>query len=112
MSLSRPEVHPVQSPNVLSPLFTAKMGSVSLGDAVVGMTGIITAVGTTSLLLREKLFSMGIVPGTFIRVKSFAPWGDPIIIEALGYLLSLRRSEAEGIYFKDSESTSVDVNNP
>jgi len=40
---------------------------------------------------------MGIVNGTRIEVLSIAPLGDPMKIQALGYKLSLRRSEASHV---------------
>jgi len=44
--------------------------------------------------LKRKLLDMGIIAGTKIEVTAIAPLGDPITIKALGYSLSLRRSEA------------------
>jgi len=48
----------------------------------------------------ERLMEMGLVPGTPLLVVRFAPLGDPIEIEARGYNLSLRRSEASAIVLK------------
>lgn len=44
-----------------------------------------------------KLMEMGCLPGEMITVVNKAPWGDPISISISGYLLSLRREEAEKI---------------
>jgi ferrous iron transport protein A len=40
---------------------------------------------------------MGIVEGTKVEVVARAPLGGPVNIKALGYQLSLRKSEAEHI---------------
>lgn len=47
--------------------------------------------------IRQRLFDMGITPGTEILLKKIAPLGDPIEVRVRGYELSLRKSEAEGI---------------
>jgi len=48
-------------------------------------------------LLRKRLMDMGLVSGTELEVVRAAPLGDPMEIRIRGYLLSLRRSEAEHI---------------
>ena len=45
----------------------------------------------------ERLEEMGITPGENVMVVRYAPLGDPIEIKIRGYLLSLRREEAERI---------------
>jgi ferrous iron transport protein A len=47
--------------------------------------------------LQKKLLSMGVLPGTEVRVIKLAPLGDPVEITLKGYNLSLRREEARGI---------------
>lgn len=42
-----------------------------------------------------RLEEMGVTPGEAIEVVRFAPLGDPIEIKVRGYLLSLRREEAD-----------------
>jgi ferrous iron transport protein A len=44
---------------------------------------------------RHKLLSLGLLPGTVIKVLRLAPFGDPIEIDCRGVLLSLRRQEAD-----------------
>ncbi len=46
---------------------------------------------------RARLLSMGMTPGTDVRVVRFAPMGDPMELEVRGYRLSLRRSECQAI---------------
>lgn len=45
----------------------------------------------------RRLLEMGLVRGTTLKVLRKAPLGDPIEVELRGYLLSLRREEAEHI---------------
>ena len=49
--------------------------------------------GSAFLRLRE----MGLLPGTAVTLVRVAPLGDPIEIKLRGYLLTLRKSEAEQI---------------
>jgi DtxR family Mn-dependent transcriptional regulator len=45
----------------------------------------------------KRLLEMGLTPGTPFEVVRHAPLGDPVEIKVRGYLLSLRKSEAEHI---------------
>lgn len=47
--------------------------------------------------LRRRLFELGLVRGTELKVVRLAPLGDPMEIVVRGYHLSLRRSEARSI---------------
>ena len=47
--------------------------------------------------LKERLMSMGLVPGTVIKVLRSAPLGDPMAISVRSYNLSLRINDAEKI---------------
>lgn len=40
---------------------------------------------------------MGCLPGEWVHIERKAPLGDPIAIAVSGYLLSLRKEEAETI---------------
>jgi ferrous iron transport protein A len=62
-----------------------------------GSKGVVVGVSNENKTLCNKLLSMGIVSGTQIEVLSIAPLGDPMKIQALGYKLSLRRSEARSV---------------
>jgi ferrous iron transport protein A len=48
----------------------------------------------------QRLMTMGLLPGCQVKVVQHAPLGDPIAIEFDGQLVSLRRSEAAGVYLK------------
>jgi len=43
---------------------------------------------------RQKLLSLGLTPGTELKIERRAPWGDPVEIAVRGYALSLRLKEA------------------
>jgi len=45
---------------------------------------------------------MGLVPGAEFTVVRRAPLGDPVEIEVLGFLLSLRADEAAGLRVRDA----------
>ncbi len=47
--------------------------------------------------LKRRIMDMGITKGIEIRVRKFAPLGDPIEITVRGYELSLRKADAEMI---------------
>ena len=49
--------------------------------------------GSSFLRLRE----MGLLPGSTVTLVRAAPLGDPLEIRIRGYLLSLRRTEAEQV---------------
>lgn len=48
--------------------------------------------------LEYRLFDMGLVPDTVIKMIKKAPLGDPILIELRAYTLSIRKNIAEKIY--------------
>jgi len=45
----------------------------------------------------RHLLSLGLIPGTRIKVARFAPLGDPVEIQFRGACLVLRPSEARGL---------------
>jgi Fe2+ transport system protein FeoA len=47
--------------------------------------------------IRKRILDMGIVPGVRIEIIRAAPMGDPIELKLRGYLLTLRKNEAESI---------------
>ena len=62
-----------------------------------GQRAVVKSVSLANRALCAKLLSMGIVSGTAVEVLRIAPLGDPIKIEALGYKLALRMSEAKNV---------------
>lgn len=51
----------------------------------------------------QRIEEMGVTPGEKIEIVRYAPLGDPIEIKIRGYLLSLRREEADLIKVSCSE---------
>jgi ferrous iron transport protein A len=45
----------------------------------------------------ERIVEMGVTPGEQVEIIRYAPLGDPIEIRIRGYLLSLRKQEADRI---------------
>lgn len=53
--------------------------------------------GFSSQDLALKLMEMGCIPGELVVVEQVAPLGGPMSIRVSGYMLSLRKDEAEQI---------------
>ena len=51
----------------------------------------------------RQLLSLGLIPGTRIKVARFAPLGDPIEIQFRGACLVLRPAEASGLELEKLE---------
>lgn len=47
--------------------------------------------------IRQRLFDMGITPGTEVLMVRRAPLGDPFEIKLRGYQLSLRKVEGDEV---------------
>ncbi|MFN8392255.1 MAG: FeoA family protein [Bdellovibrionota bacterium] len=78
----------------------ADLGQCTLDTLKLGQRGTVTAVISSSPLLRNKLLSMGIVSSTRVQVTNIAPLGDPIGISVRGFKLCLRRSEARSVLIR------------
>jgi ferrous iron transport protein A len=66
----------------------------NLNELQIGETGRITGIKPGEKYYRQKLLSMGLIPGTEFKIARVAPLGDPIELAVRGYALSLRRDEA------------------
>lgn len=49
------------------------------------------------VILKQRMMTMGIVPGVKIVIQKFAPLGDPIEIKVRSANLSLRKQEAQTV---------------
>jgi ferrous iron transport protein A len=67
---------------------------VFLSDMKVGSVGRIVGLCAGEKVYRQRLLSMGLIPGTEFIVSRIAPLGDPIEITVRGFSLSLRKGEA------------------
>lgn len=67
-----------------------------LSDLSPGDRGRVTKMGGEPEALR-RLMEMGLMRGTAVEVVRRAPLGDPLEVKVRGFMLTLRRSEAEHI---------------
>lgn len=66
----------------------------SISDLNVGDFAVVTGFAVGQKSYRQKLLSLGLIPGTKFKVTRIAPLGDPIEIEWDLFRLSLRKKEA------------------
>jgi ferrous iron transport protein A len=67
-----------------------------LSDLSPGDRGRVKKMGGEPEALR-RLMEMGLMRGTAVEVVRRAPLGDPLEVKVRGFMLTLRRSEAEHI---------------
>lgn len=67
----------------------------TLKDTVPGMTVRIDAVEESPL--KQRLMTMGLIPGTRVEILNSAPMGDPIAIRIRSYNLAMRKDDAANI---------------
>ena len=68
----------------------------TLAELQPGQKGTVARVGGDADAAR-RLMDMGVIRGTPVEVVRKAPLGDPIEIRLRGFMLTLRRTEAEQI---------------
>ena len=78
--------------------------TINLSQIANGETVVIKSVSNSSL--KVKLLEMGFSEGRRIKMLFRAPLGDPLAVEVNGYVLSLRKDEAEWIEVIHSSPTS------
>jgi ferrous iron transport protein A len=66
-----------------------------IADLKVGQIGRIVSLLGGNKAYRQRLIAMGLLPGTQFTLSRIAPLGDPIEIAVRGFLLSLRKNEAQ-----------------
>ena len=67
----------------------------TLKDTDAGMTVRIESIKESKL--KNRLMTMGLIPGTRVEVLRSAPMGDPIAIRLRSYNLAMRKDDAEQI---------------
>ncbi len=77
---------------------------ITLRDAAIGSRLRVLGYAATARDYKRRLLSMGLTPGAELVIKRHAPLGDPTEIEVRGFLLSLRKDEADSLI--------VELNNP
>lgn len=71
--------------------------SARLRELATGSQARVLKINATGKAYRQKLLSMGLIPGVTVEMVRVAPLGDPVEIRLRGYLLSLRKSEADAL---------------
>ncbi len=66
----------------------------------IGKSARIKAVGGEGAL-RRRLLDMGLTPNTIVNLRKTAPMGDPMEIKLRGYILTIRREDAEKIIVEE-----------
>ena len=67
----------------------------TLKSAKLGEVVRIDSVGESNL--KQRLLTMGLIPGTRVEILRSAPLGDPIAVRLRAYNLALRKDDAEKI---------------
>ena len=67
-----------------------------LSELEPGERGKVTAIGGDADAVR-RLMDLGLIRGTTLELVRRAPLGDPLEVRLRGFMLTLRRSEAEHI---------------
>lgn len=77
-------------------IMTKKLSEIKLGEPA-------TILSFIEDDISENLMKMGFIPGELVKIERFAPLGDPIVVEVLGYQLSIRRAEADRVLVDDGK---------
>ena len=75
-----------------------------LCEMTAGQKGRILGLTPGEPVYRQRLISMGLLPGTEFIVSRLAPLGDPVEITVRGFSLSLRKDEASIIRIEEVQS--------
>ena len=67
----------------------------TLKDGKTGMTLKIVKIEESEL--KQRMMTMGLIPGTKVKILRSAPLGDPIAIGVRSYNLALRRADVEKV---------------
>lgn len=67
----------------------------TLKDTQPGMVVRIDALSESTL--KQRLMTMGLIPGTRVEILNSAPFGDPIALRLRSYNLAMRRDDAANI---------------
>ena len=68
----------------------------TLKELNIGQSATVTTVGGSGSL-RQHFLDMGLIPGAVVKLKKYAPMGDPMQLTIHGYELTLRLADAEKI---------------
>ena len=76
--------------------FLVTLHLMTLKELHIGQSATVTSVGGSGSL-RQHFLDMGLIPGAVVRLKKYAPMGDPMQLTIHGYELTLRLADAEKI---------------
>ena len=76
--------------------FLVILHSMTLKELNIGQSATVTTVGGSGSL-RQHFLDMGLIPGAVVKLKKYAPMGDPMQLTIHGYELTLRLADAEKI---------------
>ena len=62
-----------------------------------GQEATVIEVNIKEARIKRRLYEMGLTEGTKVKIKKYAPFGDPICIELLGYDLCVSKNVLENI---------------
>jgi len=68
------------------------MMKLTLKDTKPGMVVRIDSIGSSEL--KQRLMTMGLIPGTRVEILNSSLFGDPIAIRLRSYNLAMRRDDA------------------
>lgn len=68
----------------------------SLFDLKPGEKGIIKNISGDKRLAK-RLFALGFIEGTLVKMKTSAPFGDPLVINVRGFNIAIRKNDAKNI---------------
>ena len=63
--------------------------------------------GLKTSALTPKLIEMGLYPGQEVMCMFVAPFGDPMAVNVGGYLLSLRKEEADLVLLQEESVNKI-----
>ena len=72
------------------------MNTLKLDETKTGMTVRIDSLDESKL--KQRLMTMGLIPGTRVEILNSAPMGDPIALRLRSYNLAMRRDDAAKIH--------------
>ncbi|MDB0052094.1 ferrous iron transport protein A [Gammaproteobacteria bacterium] len=70
------------------------MPCTTLSTAKSGDHCVVLEIASEPAELKSRLYSLGIIPGSILKLLRFAPLGDPIQVKVGGSFISIRKSEA------------------
>lgn len=70
------------------------MASTTLSTAKSGDRCVVLEIASDPPELRNRLYSLGVIPGSMLELLRFAPLGDPMQVKVGGSFISIRKSEA------------------